>query len=90
MASKARCLALVESWLATTAVTRKTKSATQFWVSAMVKVKSGGRKKKLKHNMPATDATIASSRPHAVATARVASRNVMATVVALASLKTKK
>ena len=56
----------------------------------MVKVKSGGRKKKLKHSTPAMEATMASSKPHAVAIARVASRNVMATVVALAASKTKK
>jgi hypothetical protein len=50
----------------------------------MVNVPKGGRKKKLKHSVAATDIKRASVCPHAVATARMANRNVKATVVALA------
>jgi len=53
-------------------------------VSAIVKVKNGGRKKKLKHSMPAIEAAMASIKPQPVATARVANKNVIAIVVLFA------
>ena len=86
VASRALCLTLAESWLATTAVTRNANSATQFCGSAIVKVPTGGRKKKLKHSIPATEETIASSSPHSVAMPRIANKRVSAIVVLLTSV----
>jgi hypothetical protein len=88
-ASKALALTLAESWLATTAVTKKADRATQFCGSAMVRVPTGGKKKKLKHSMLVIEAKIAWSRPQRVAIPRVASRYVKATVVVFTFRKRK-
>ena len=49
------------------AVTRNATNATQFCGSAIVRVPTGGRKKKLKHRTATIDAVVASTMPHAVA-----------------------
>ena len=45
----------------------------------------GGKKKKLKHSMASTDATIAGLLPQTVATKRTTSRYASATVVVLSA-----
>ena len=56
-------------------------SATQFCGSAIVSAPTGGRKKKLKHNIAAIDVITATSSRDVAATTSTTSRNVMATVV---------
>ena len=70
-----------------TAVTTKAEKATQFWGSAIVKVPMGGRKKKLKQSMLATEAASASTSPQRVAIASTASRNERATVTLLTLMR---
>jgi hypothetical protein len=57
-----------------TAVARNATNATQFCGSAIVRVPTGGRKKKLKHRTATTAAVVASTMPHAVAISRIAIR----------------
>src|SRR5262250_3125372 len=83
LASRVCRRARSESWLAITEVTKKASSATQFCVSAMVKVPTGGRKKKLKQSAAAMESGIAYRNPHAAATERTARKKVSATVVGL-------
>ena len=66
--------ALAERRLVTSAVVRKLKSAIQFCGSAIVKVPMGGRKKKLKVSVAATDARDASMKPHVLAITSTSSR----------------
>jgi hypothetical protein len=49
----------------------------------MLNVPTGGRKKKLKHAAPSSEAKTAGFGPQAVATKRIISKNVSATVVGL-------
>lgn len=64
-------------------VNRKAKRATQFWVSAIVKVPMGGKKKKLKQSAAKIDIGIAYRNPHNAETTRIASKKLSATVVGL-------
>ncbi len=65
---------MVESLLAISEVVRKLNSATQFCGSAIVKVPTGGRKKKLSASAAATDATAASKNPQLLARMSTTSR----------------
>ena len=85
IASRARSCAAADRLLAITATTRKANKAIQFWGSAMVKVPTGGRKKKLRVNIAATDATIATRSRPIVAVPRTMSRSASETVVGLMS-----
>ena len=78
-----RRLARADSWPAVMAVTRNAKSATQFSGSAMWKVPTGGRKKKLKQATASRDANIAGLDPQAVARKSTISSSDNATVVGL-------
>src|SRR4030095_16823495 len=69
MASRARACADADRLLAIIATLRKTNNATQFCGSAMVKVPSGGMKKKLMTSIAMLDVTIATHRRDSVAVA---------------------
>src|SRR6202795_471393 len=73
----------MEKRLAVTEVARNANSATQFCGSAMLKVPTGGKKKKLKHNTAKTEAVIDSTSPHLAAMNRIATRYAKPAVVAL-------
>src|SRR5258708_35412713 len=86
--SRRRRLAISASWrmrleslLPTVEVTRNAKSATQFCGSATVKVPTGGRKKKLKERIAASDIRTDTVIPQTAETAKIASRKESATVV---------
>ena len=49
-------------------------SAIQFCGSAIVKVPTGGRKKKFRQATPASDASVASKIPHVEASVRMTTR----------------
>ena len=59
IASRARSCAAADRLLAMTATTRNANSAIQFCGSAMVKVPTGGRKKKFSASIATTETTIA-------------------------------
>src|SRR4051812_47952396 len=61
----------------------KAKKAIQFSGSAIENVPKGGRKKKLKHETPSSEASTAGLDPHDVATKRTISNKLRATVVGL-------
>src|SRR3954469_1578793 len=63
----------------------KASSAIQFCGSAIVKVPTGGRKKKFRQATPVSDASVASKIPHVEAMVRMTTRYVSATVVGLAA-----
>ena len=67
-ASSVRARATADRLLATRLTARKAKSATQFCGSAIVKVPTGGRKKKFRHSMATTDVTTAIARRDVAAT----------------------
>src|SRR5882724_10192799 len=71
----------LESLMPTVEVTSKAKSATQFCGSATVSVPTGGRKKKLKERIAASDMRNETVIPQTAETAKIASRNESATVV---------
>jgi hypothetical protein len=64
-------------------VNRKATSAAQFWGSAIVKAPTGGRKKKLKHNVDKIDIRTAYLSPQVAATTKIAISRLSATVVGL-------
>src|SRR5262245_13391095 len=68
VASSARARATADRLLATRLTARNTKSAIQFCGSAIVKVPTGGRKKKLKESTATTDVAIAAQRCEVAAT----------------------
>src|SRR5438876_11899539 len=74
VASRARALAFADSRLAIKDVARKLNKATQFWGSAMVKVPTGGRKKKLKTRVATIDDSAASRNPQVLAMIRTRSK----------------
>ena len=61
---------------------RKANSATQFCGSAIVHVPTGGKKKKLKHNMATTEVATAIQRRDVAARTRTTIRKVVDTVAA--------
>ena len=66
--------ATADRLLATRLTARNANSATQFWGSAIVKVPTGGRKKKLRHSSAASDVPTASRRRDVAATRRTTIR----------------
>jgi hypothetical protein len=82
MASNARALALADSRLAINDVARKLNRATQFCGSAMVKVPTGGKKKKLKTSVARIEDSAASTNPQVLAMIKTTSRYANPTVVA--------
>ena len=66
--------------LATTLTPTNTNSATQFWGSAIVRVPTGGRKKKFKQTVVATARTIATRSDDSVAAASTIIRYVSTTM----------
>ena len=81
--SRASSRTLSERWLAISEVHRNAIRATQFCGSAMVRVPTGGRKKKLKHKVDRIDIGIAYLNPHAAETTKIATNKLRATVVGL-------
>ncbi len=67
----------------TIAVAMKASSAIQFCGSAIVKVRTGGRKKKFRHATATNDASVDSKMPHVEAIDRMTTRYESATVVEL-------
>src|SRR5438132_1264012 len=86
VASVARARAVADRLLATRLTARNTNNAIQFWGSAIVKVPTGGRKKKLKQSIAAIDAITAMRNRVVAAVTRTTNRNVSATVVAFDTL----
>ena len=74
--------ATADRLLATRLTARNANSATQFCGSAIVRVPIGGRKKKLKQSIAATEVTSAARKRAVAATTSTTMRNVIATVVA--------
>jgi hypothetical protein len=81
--ARARSWAEADSLLATTATARNTASTTQFCGSAMAKVPTGCRKKKLKVSIDASDAMTATRSRAKVAVPSTISSSTSATVVVL-------
>ena len=81
-ASCVRARATADRLLATRLTARNANSATQFCGSAIVKVPTGGRKKKLKQSIATTEVTTATHRRDVAATTRTIIRNVVETVAA--------
>jgi len=73
-ASSWRARATAERLLATRLTARNANSTTQFCGSAMVKVPTGGKKKKLRHSIAATDVPTATRSREVVATSRTTIR----------------
>ena len=71
-----------ERLLATRLTARNVKSATQFCGSAIVSVPTGGRKKKLKAIIAATEVVTATQSAEVAAATSTMSRNVSATMLA--------
>ena len=82
MASCVRARATADRLLATRLTARNANSATQFCGSAIVNVPTGGRKKKLRLSIAATDVTTAIQSRDVAATTRTISRNVVVTIAA--------
>ena len=85
-ASRARALAFADSRLAIREVARKLNRATQFCGSAIVKVPTGGKKKKLKTRVARIDDTAASKNPQVLAMLKTSSKYANPTVVALTGI----
>src|SRR5438128_2161412 len=83
MASRARSCAAADRLLAITATTRNANKAIQFCGSAIVKVPTGGRKKKFNVSIATIDIRIAIRRRATVAAPSTTSRSARATVVGL-------
>src|SRR3954466_9142418 len=88
-ASRSRARTRAERLLATTLTARNANNATQFCGSAIVNVPTGGRKKKLKHNIAKSDVVIATHRCDVAATSRTTMRNVVETVAAFSTRRTR-
>src|ERR1700680_526680 len=87
MASRACFFTRSDNRLATRAVARKLKSATQFCGSAIVNSPMGGKKKKLKVSVAARDASEASMSPQVLAIIRTNSRYANPVVVGFSGIK---
>src|SRR5262245_11168141 len=79
-ASSVRARATAERLLATRLTARKANSAVQFCGSAIVKVPTGGKKKKLKARTAAIETATATRNVEIAATTSTTSRNVVETV----------
>ena len=79
-------MAFVDSRLAMSEVTRNEKKATQFCGSAIVKVPTGGRKKKLKVSVEAIEQRAASRNPHVLAMTSTNNKYANPAVVALTGI----
>ena len=73
-ASCVRARATADRLLATRLTARKANSATQFWGSAIVNVPTGGRKKKLRQSIAATEVATATHSRDVAATTSTTSR----------------
>ena len=84
-ASRVRARATADRLLATRLTTSSANSAVQFCGSAIVRVPTGGRKKKLKASTAANDVVTATQSGAVAATRRTMMRNPIAAVAVIAS-----